>query len=192
MTETMNLSVGDRVVYARHGAGVVRSVTERQVLGRTEAYFEIELQEGGMRVHVPVERAGALGLRPASTPDDMPALLAVLREPDLDLPGSFQARYRREQTILEEGDLHEVTRLVATLARRDIQRGLPDSEHAILNEAKRRLGTELAAALTLDDAAAKAHLERVLGDLLAGVQRVTNDTAEEPDPPSHNPSPMDR
>lgn len=167
MTELL-LAPGERVVYPQHGPGLVVGTIERKVLGQQEAYFEIELTPSGMRVFVPVARAAALGLRRAMSAGEVPGLLAALSEPDLDLPEGFQARYRREQAVMEAGDLREITQLVGTLTRRDVTRGLSDSEQGILGSAKRVLAAELAAALGLDDAQARARLDEILGDLIAG------------------------
>lgn len=167
MTELL-LAAGERVVYPQHGPGVVVGTLERAVLGQKEAYFEIELTPSGMRVFVPVARAAELGLRRAMSAEQVPGLLTALSEPDLELPEGFQARYRREQAVMEGGDLREITSLVGTLARRDVTRGLSDSEQGILMAAKRVLAAELAAALGLDDPQARARLDEILSDLVAG------------------------
>ncbi len=167
MTELL-LAPGDRVVYPQHGPGVVVGLTERKVLGNTERYFDIELTPSGMRVMVPVARAQALGLRRAMSADEVPELLAALSEPDMELPEGFQARYRREQAVLEGGNLREITSLVGTLTRRDVTRGLSDSEQAILTTGKRVLAAELSAALGLEDLQARKRLEEELTTLISG------------------------
>ncbi|MBO4819101.1 MAG: CarD family transcriptional regulator, partial [Firmicutes bacterium] len=47
--------VGDPVVYPMHGAGVIESIEDRQVLGETRAYYIIRISRGKMQVMVPVD-----------------------------------------------------------------------------------------------------------------------------------------
>jgi len=154
MTQQLPLAPGDPVVYPKHGAGRVRALTERTVGGHARAYYEIELRTGGMQVLVPVEKAASLGLRRATLEADVPTLLAELDGPDVELPSGFQSRYRAEQGILESADIRRVTRLVGTLARRHVTRGLASSELGILQEGKKALVAELAVALSVPDAEA--------------------------------------
>ena len=154
MTQQLTLAPGDPVVYPKHGAGVVRGVTERTALGHTQPYYDIELRASGMQVLVPVGRARDLGLRRVTPEQDIPALLSALAAPDLDLPAGFPPRIRAEQAVLESADILEIARLVGTLARRHVLRGLADSEHQLMRQAKHAVTTEVAVSLELTDAEA--------------------------------------
>ena len=57
-------SVGDKVLYPMHGAGVIERIEEREVLGETVRFYVITLPFGGMMVSIPVERNQEVGLRP--------------------------------------------------------------------------------------------------------------------------------
>ena len=164
MTHAGYFAPGDAVVYPRHGAGVVRGLTERAVSGQARHYYDIELSGGAMHVLVPVDQAAALGLRQALTAADLPALYTALAGPDLSLPEGFQPRYRREQSALEGGDVHELARLCATLARRQLLRGLSVSETEVLRRAKEAVAAELAAALGVSEPEAARRLEARLED----------------------------
>ncbi len=150
---------GDAVVYPRHGAGVVRALSEHAVGGQARQYYEVELNVGAMQLLVPVARAAALGLRRALTAADLPALYAALEEADLALPEGFQARYRREQAALEGGDVYELARLCTTLTRRQVRRGLAGSEFTLLDQAKGAVADELAGALKVPAPQALRELE---------------------------------
>ncbi|HHY67574.1 MAG TPA: CarD family transcriptional regulator, partial [Alicyclobacillus sp.] len=39
-------NVGDRVVYPMHGAGVIESIEEREVLGKTGRYYIMRMPVG--------------------------------------------------------------------------------------------------------------------------------------------------
>lgn len=154
MTQSIPLSPGDHVVYPRHGAGVIRGLTERTALGQTQTYYDIELRATGMQVLVPVVKAESLGLRRVTPEPEIPDLLSMLGGDDLDLPTSFPPRIRAEQAIVEGGDIREVARLLATLARRQVTRGLADSEGQILRQLRSMLTVEVAVSLNVGEAEA--------------------------------------
>src|SRR3982750_4946024 len=55
--------VGDRVVYARHGAGTVVKKETREVLGEKREYLTIQILHNDMTVQVPADNAEKVGLR---------------------------------------------------------------------------------------------------------------------------------
>ncbi|ADV68346.1 CarD family transcriptional regulator [Deinococcus maricopensis] len=168
MSEELQLREGDSVVYPNHGAGVVRALTERTVLGVKQAYYEVHLFGKDAQVLVPVARARDLGLRRATRREDVPNLLAELST-DIPLPESFQARYRAEQELLQAADLVTLTRLVGTLVRRDVTRGLPSSEMDVLMHARKTLEAELEVAL---GGGGRVALEAALSELMGAARQV--------------------
>lgn len=154
MTPPLNLAPGDQVVYPKHGPGIVRALTERAVGGERRPYYDIQLRAGGMQVLVPVDKASALGLRRILSEEEIPALLALLGGPDVELPAAFPPRYRMEQALLEAGNVLDLARLAGTLARRHLQRGLASSELTLLTQAKKTLMVELAVALDVPESEA--------------------------------------
>ncbi|PYE51185.1 CarD family transcriptional regulator [Deinococcus yavapaiensis] len=156
MTQQLSLAPGDAIVYPKHGAGFVRGRTQRTALGQTQEYYDIELRSTGMQVLVPVAKAQALGLRRVTPEARIPELLNLLGEPDLDLPSSFPQRIRVEQGILDLADIEQVARLLGTLARRAVQRGLADSEGQVMRACRGMLSAEVAVSLgVLEDEAAR-------------------------------------
>jgi CarD family transcriptional regulator len=159
MDDLLELNVGDHVVYPNHGAGVIMRLSQREVMGKRQAYFEIELLKGGLQVMVPLARAQQLGLRRITAAENIPALLSAFDPPDIDLPVAWTPRHRREQNLLSEGDIFKIAQLVGTLHRRSHQRSLAVTERAIYEEAKSIIVTEMAVALTIPVSSAEAQVE---------------------------------
>lgn len=55
--------VGEKVVYPVHGAGVIESIEQQEVLGETRSYYVLKLSTGGLKVLVPVDGVEHAGLR---------------------------------------------------------------------------------------------------------------------------------
>lgn len=152
MTETLtfSLNIGDSVVYPSHGAGVIHNISDHVVMGKQQSYFEIELLKSGMQVKVPVVHAQNLGLRLITPSSELPELLSSFAKPDLDLPVAWTPRHRREQTILQDGNIYIIAQLVGTLHRRMQIRNLAVTERAIYDEAKKIIATEVAVSKSIE------------------------------------------
>lgn len=88
----MRFSVGDNVVHPHHGAGCVTSIGRRDLMDGLKRYYVIEIPRHSLTVHVPVDKADEVGVRPAIARSSLPQVLSALRsEPSL-LPKDFQAR----------------------------------------------------------------------------------------------------
>jgi CarD family transcriptional regulator len=155
--------VGDSVVYPTQGAGRIVGEVERNIAGKTNNYFEIELVKGSTKVLIPVGQSQTIGLRRITEEKRVPELLQELSLPDLELPLGWTPRHRREQQIIAEGDIFRIARLVGTLARRDVERSLSATEHKMMEDARHMVATEIALALDIPLEEANARIGRAMG-----------------------------
>lgn len=164
----MTFNVGDRVVYPSQGAGVVKEITTRVVLGETQEYLKVVFSKGNLEVLVPLKRGADVGLRHTVGVEELPRLMDTLAGGDLKLPNSWPPRFRVEQEILERGEAYELARMIGQLSRRDLEKGLAVTEREMLDAARNALATELAVVQQSDVATALATIDGVIE------QRITN------------------
>lgn len=151
----MGYSVGDRVVYPLHGAGVVEAIEERTVLGRAEVYYILCLPLGEMRVLIPCAQADNAGLRPVIAQEAVSELLRCAAEAaGGSAPANWNHRYREHLEKLRSGEAAQVAEVVGMLAHRAHRRALPAGERKLFEHARRILLSEIALAgdLKADDA----------------------------------------
>ncbi|MCL4425802.1 MAG: CarD family transcriptional regulator [Firmicutes bacterium] len=139
-------SVGDKVVYPMHGAGVIESIEEREVLGARQKYYVMRLPVGEMKVMIPIEQVHSTGLRQVITKEEVGQVLTVLRESDAKLPGNWNHRYRANLEKMKSGNIYEVAEVVRSLALRDREKGLSSGEKKMLDNARQILISEIALA----------------------------------------------
>lgn len=139
----MIFQVGDRVVYPPQGGGTIQGIVERQVSGEPRKYLQVVFVRGDMEVLVPLDSARQVGLRRTLGSDEF-GRLAEQAQAELDLPEPWPPRYRAEQDILARSDTFELARLIGTLYRRDMERGLASTERDVLETARALLASELA------------------------------------------------
>ncbi|MBE3519792.1 MAG: CarD family transcriptional regulator [Firmicutes bacterium] len=155
--------VGDRVVYPMHGAGVVESIEEREVLGQVHKYYVLRLSFGDMKVMVPVDSADEVGLRKVISDAEVNAVLEVLKAECTAMSPNWNRRYRSNLEKIKSGSIYEVADVVRNLTMRDKEKGLSTGERKMLDSAKEILISEL----TLVKGWKREEAETVLQQILA-------------------------
>ena len=46
-------NIGDKIVYPMHGAGVIESIEEKEILGQKQNYYVLKMPVGDMKVMIP-------------------------------------------------------------------------------------------------------------------------------------------
>jgi len=137
-------SVGDKVVYPMHGAGVIEAIEEKEVLGEKDYYYIMRLQMGDMKVMVPRGSADEVGLRPVIDCDEVPKVYEVLKAEATPMSQNWNRRYRANMEKMKTGDIFIVAEVVRNLGIRDRDKGLSTGERRMLDNAKQILASELA------------------------------------------------
>lgn len=161
----MAFEIGDQVVFPAHGAGVIREVATREVLGEENEYFRLSLVRSDMEIMVPRDQERELGMRPVIEEDEVERIKGILADAELRLPKSWPARNRKEKEILDTGSAYDLARLLGVLQRREFERGLPTTERHTFRVAASLLASEIALARDCTFEQAKAELEEALMEL---------------------------
>ena len=72
-------NVGDKVVYPMHGAGVIDSIEEKEVLGEKQSYYILKMP-GEVKVMVPTDKAEQIGVRNVIGKDEAEKVISILGE----------------------------------------------------------------------------------------------------------------
>jgi CarD family transcriptional regulator len=157
--------VNDKVVYPHHGAGVVVSKEEREVLGQTREYLTIEILYNEMTVQVPTENAEAAGLRRVISATEVKKVLGVLRDAGTQMPKNWNRRFKHNRDKIKTGDIFELAEVVRNLSIRDQEKGLSTGEKQMFSRAKKILASELMYAQDMDEEAATEFLDNLLEEV---------------------------
>ncbi|MGI6605132.1 MAG: CarD family transcriptional regulator [Firmicutes bacterium] len=135
--------VGDKVVYPMHGAGVIEAIEEREFLGEKRQYYVMRMPIGDMKVMIPTENSGDIGLRQVISMEEVQRVLAVLRGKKTKMSGNWNRRYRANMEKIKSGNALEVAEVVRNLILRDKEKGLSSGEKKMLDSARQILISEL-------------------------------------------------
>ena len=168
-------TVGDKVVYPHHGAGVVVKKEARTVLGQEREYLTIQILHNDMTVNVPTENAERVGLRKVIDEVMVERVLDVLHGNGTNMPKNWNRRFKYNRDKMKTGDIFELAEVVRNLSLRDQEKGLSTGEKQMFVKAKKILASELMYAKGMDEDEAAAWLDETL--VAAPVRRPTARTA---------------
>jgi CarD family transcriptional regulator len=155
--------VGDKVVYAPHGAGVVVETTYRD--DDFGEYLSIQIAHSNMTLMVPAKVADEKGVRPVIANTRAKQLLKSLKDEGDKLPENPQARTREGIERTKSGDAEEIVAVLRDYT--ELERGgkkLSATEQRTLTQAKSLFAGELALVEDIAVNDALVRIELALGN----------------------------
>ena len=137
-------TIGDKVAYPMHGAGIIEKIEDRQVLGEIRSYYIIRVLHGNMQVMVPVAGSDAAGLRLISQPSEITVVVGMLGAESTPMDENWNRRNRANMDKLKTGELSNVAEVIRNLTRIDRVKKLSTGEKKLLGNAKQILASEMA------------------------------------------------
>jgi CarD family transcriptional regulator len=136
-------NLGDKIVYPMHGAGVIESIEEKEILGEVKKYYVISIPIGNIKLMVPIDNADDIGVRNVIDYTEVNKVYTVLKEDTEITELNWNKRYRKNLDKMKSGDIYEVAGIVRNLTFRNNEKGLSTGEKKMLNNAKQILISEL-------------------------------------------------
>ncbi|MHB8157847.1 MAG: CarD family transcriptional regulator [Desulfocucumaceae bacterium] len=151
--------IGDRVVYPMHGAGVIESIEEKEILGEKRQYYILKLPVGDMKVMIPISNCREIGLREIIDSDGVERVMGILKEQSSNMSTNWNRRYRANLEKIKSGNIYEVAEVVRNLVNRDKEKGLSSGERKMLENARQILLSELVLATELEEDGAQSLID---------------------------------
>jgi CarD family transcriptional regulator len=143
-------SIGDKIVYPMHGAGVIESIEEKTVLGEIRMYYILRMPVGDMKVMIPTHSSDEIGVRVIIEECECDKVFSILSSDCRDMNTNWSKRYRENMLKIKSGSIFEVADVVKTLMMRDKERGLSTGERKMLMSARQILISELVLVKNID------------------------------------------
>ena len=87
-------TIGDKVAYPMHGAGVIEGIEEQTILGEPRSYYILRLSHSDMKVMVPVETSGKVGVRYIVEPETLTEVTQILQSESTPMSDNWNKRNR--------------------------------------------------------------------------------------------------
>ncbi|MDQ0418242.1 CarD family transcriptional regulator [Croceifilum oryzae] len=132
-----------------HGAGIIESIEEREILGERKQYYVMRMPIGDLKVMVPLQSINCIGLREVVDESTVDKVLDRMKNFEEEETTSWNRRFRANMDKMKSGDIYEVAEVVRSLMFRDEEKGLSTGEKKMLDNARQILISELALARDL-------------------------------------------
>ena len=156
--------IGDKIVYPMHGAGVIRAIEEKEILGSVSSYYILEVPIGNISLMVPVKNAEEIGVRGVVAPSVIDELFTFIATAEIQVNDNWNKRYRENMVKIKSGDLFEIGPIYKYLMEKDKDRGLSSGEKKMFLSAHQILVSEIMLSLNISLLEAEELLQNRLFD----------------------------
>ena len=162
MREECMYQVGDRILYPMHGAGIIKLIEKREILGSVKEYYILHVPCGDMNVMIPVDNCDAIGVRPIVTEEEIQAAIEILRQESTQMTGNWNKRYRENMEKIKTGNIELVAEIVRNLTRIDRENRLSAGEKKMLTNVRKILQSEIMLVCNIDETEARRIIEEAI------------------------------
>ena len=162
---SISFATGQKAVYPSRGIAEVMGVEEKEIHGKVQSFYVLRLEDNGLKILVPTDKADQVGLRPVAGADDVEEVIQILRERAVRCDRhTWNRRYRGFMEKIKSGSLFEVAEVFRDLYRLKTTKTLSFGERRMLDTAKDLIVQEISVARKKDHEAVVKELEQVLAE----------------------------
>lgn len=161
-SSALDFTVGDYVVYPKHGVGRVIELQKSEIAGMALELYVLRFEKEKMTLRVPTNKAESVGMRKLSSDKQMKEALETLKGKPRVKRTMWSRRAQEYEAKINSGDPVSIAEVVRDLYRGEDQSDQSYSERQIYHAALERLARELAVVEKIDERKATEKLEAVL------------------------------
>lgn len=158
----LDFSIGDYVVYPKHGVGRIVEIETQEVAGSMLELYVVRFEQDRMTLRVPTNKAKSAGMRRLSNKATIQEAFTTLKGKARIKRTMWSRRAQEYEAKINSGDIVSIAEVVRDLHRKEDQPEQSYSERQIYEAALGRLARELAAVEEIDEQSAMTKLEKVL------------------------------
>ena len=139
--------VGDLAVYPAHGVAQIVGIETREISGNKQTFYILKILENGMKIMIPMNKVGSVGLREIIGEKDVRRVYTILREKEVSVDSTtWNRRYREYMDKIKTGSVFEIAEVLRDLYLLRSDKDLSFGERKMLDTARSLLIKELAIA----------------------------------------------
>ena len=158
-------SVGDKIVYPMHGAGVIEAIEVKKVLKEKQTYYIMKMPVGGMILMIPTNNTEEIGIRGIVDKETAADVVESFGTAVGEFNENWNKRYRENLSKIKTGNIVEVAKVVKSLAHREMDKPLSTCEKKMLTNARHILVSELVLATDDSEEGVEKEYDAVLKQL---------------------------
>jgi CarD family transcriptional regulator len=157
-----SFKVGDKAVYPGQGVGEVMGIEHKEIAGQRQSFYVLRILENGMKIHIPINKVGSVGLREIIDQNDVKKVYAILKEKDISVDSTTWNRRSREyMEKIKTGSVFEIAQVLRDLYLLKSDKDLSFGERKMLDTARSLLIKELSLAKDCDEQTIEDDLKKI-------------------------------
>ena len=157
-----NFKVGDKAVYPGQGVGEVLGIEHKEVAGQRQSFYVLRILDNGMKIMIPMNKVGSVGLREIIGEKDVRRVYTILREKEVSVDSTtWNRRYREYMDKIKTGSVFEIAEVLRDLYLLRSDKDLSFGERKMLDTARSLLIKELAIAKECHEQDVEADLKKI-------------------------------
>ena len=137
------MDVGEKIFYPMHGAGLIKSIEDKDLGDYCERFYVIELPfEQNLHIFIKEDDIDKFEFRKLVNEDTLDEVYNYLNNEEFPMPNNWVQRYKENTKRLKSSDIFNIAYVLKGLAIRNEKGKLSLKELFMLNLAKRILVSE--------------------------------------------------
>lgn len=141
----ISFEAGHKVVHKTHGVGVIQGTEVLSLGGQKQDYYILKILSTGLKVRFPKQSFTTI-VRNLVTSDEIEEVFEVLRSPAKSYSMVWNRRKKEFTEKIKSGSISEIAEVYRDLHNRDDGKELSFGEKEMLDQARARIISEIAAA----------------------------------------------
>ncbi len=160
----VTFEVGDNAVYPGHGVGEVKAIETKEIFGKKQTFYSIQILDGGMKIMVPMDNVESVGLRPIISKTEADKVINILKEKDVKIDNqTWNRRYREYMEKIKTGSVYEIAEVLRDLFLLKVEKELSFGERKMLDTARNLLLKELSLATSREELESQEEVRAIFG-----------------------------
>ncbi len=140
----VEFKTGDNAVYPGYGVGKVTAVETKEIMGTSQTFYVIKIEETGMKVLVPKDNKNSSGLRHIISSGEAEKVISILKQDKVKIDKqTWNRRYREYVEKIKTGSIYEIAEVLRDLFVLKVDKELSFGERQMLEKARGLLLKEL-------------------------------------------------
>jgi CarD family transcriptional regulator len=154
--------IGDRAVYPSHGVGIIEDIKCKVFSGAKRTFYVLRIIDKDMTIMIPTDNADTVGLRCIIDKKEVPKVLRILSERNVEIDcQTWNRRYREYMEKIKSGSVYEVAEVLRDLVHLKGDKDLSFGERQMLDLAQNLLVKELSIAKNMAEEKMRLRLQSI-------------------------------
>ncbi len=154
--------IGDKAVYPGQGVGEVMGIEHKEIMGQRQSFYVLRILDNGMRIMIPINKVGLVGLRDVIDSEMVKQVYKILRMKDVAVDATtWNRRYREYMEKIKTGSVFEIAEVLRDLYILKFDKDLSFGERKMFDTARTLLVKELAIAKNCDEEDIEKDFEKI-------------------------------